>query len=184
MIPLNRPIVNETLADFDDVAFRIGHPNRLPAWDDGVELQRPQRYARFIADAGDTRIDIVNLKSDVSHTRLNGTIFLGLKPRSLCTGAEDFDVRVAQLYEDDLIASSDVDRPCAAEAEVLRVEPLLRGRITAIQCDMVKTQGRRHVTPSGSRAVISSMIRLAKTWQCAPDLAVTRSLSTTTSSSV
>src|SRR3954466_3121633 len=66
--------VDEPLADFDDVAVRVLHPNRPPAREEGVEIHRALTDHGVPPHRGEFSVDVVHLEREVAWAGRPGTV--------------------------------------------------------------------------------------------------------------
>src|SRR3954454_13935274 len=171
-------LVLVALVELNDVSFRVGDPGDAHPFDEAAHVKWTEGDLHVIPHLGELRVQVVDEERQVPHTRERRAVLLAARRRCVSFGGEELERHAAVADHDHLVGAGQVDA-LALEAEVLRVPPLDRERIGAVEADVVHgAHGYRH--PSSS----SSMILCANRWQWPPVRPVTRSRSTTTSWSV
>src|SRR5688572_28604784 len=127
-----------TLADFYDVAVRVGNPDGAPSGNEGVETKRPQSHARILPHRSQRRVDVINNERDVAPAGVMRAILCRDWIRRLPFGLEQLEIRIPISQEDNLLSVSERNDPRPAEPEVLQVVALGHDRILTGNRDVVK----------------------------------------------
>ena len=77
-------LVDVALADLDDVAVRVGDPDRAPARDERVEVHRAGGHLRVGAHLSELGVDVVDLEREMAPARVLGAGSRGAGAGSGC----------------------------------------------------------------------------------------------------